>query len=89
MKALIIPIHPIADHFVLGAIFLNERTALAWPRRPIMNSANKTGIPTAKIEINMENINNISKDVDFDGIITHIGEQIAEATVNGAEAVHI
>ena len=44
---------------------------------------------TAKIEINMENINNISKDVDFDGIITHIGEQIAEATVNGAEAVHI
>lgn len=44
---------------------------------------------TAKIEINMENINNISKDVDFDGIITHIGEQIAEATANGAEAVHI
>lgn len=44
---------------------------------------------TAKIEINMENINNISKDVDFDGIITHISEQIAEATANGAEAVHI
>lgn len=44
---------------------------------------------TAKIEINMENINNISKDVDFDGIITHIGEQIAESTANGAEAVHI
>ena len=44
---------------------------------------------TAKIEINMENINNISKDVDFDGFITHIGEQIAEATANGAEAVHI
>lgn len=44
---------------------------------------------TAKIEINMENINNISKDVDFDGIITYIGEQIAEATANGAEAVHI
>ena len=44
---------------------------------------------TAKIEINMENINNISKDVDFDGLITHIGEKIAEATVNGAEAVHI
>lgn len=44
---------------------------------------------TAKIEINMENINNISKEVDFDGIITHIGEQIAEATANGAEAVHI
>ena len=37
----------------------------------------------------MENINNISKDVDFDGIITHISEQIAEATANGAEAVHI
>lgn len=44
---------------------------------------------TAKIEINMENINNISKDVDFDGFITYIGEQIAEATANGAEAVHI
>ena len=44
---------------------------------------------TAKVEINMENINNVSKDVDFDGIITHIGEQIAEATANGAEAVHI
>lgn len=44
---------------------------------------------TTKIEINMENINNISKEVDFDGFITHIGEQIAEATANGAEAVHI
>lgn len=44
---------------------------------------------TASVEINMENINNVSSEVDFDGIITHIGEQIAQAAASGAEAVHI
>lgn len=44
---------------------------------------------TAKVEINMENINNVTGVADFDGIITHIGEQIAEAAASGAEAVHV
>lgn len=44
---------------------------------------------TASVEINLENINNVSSEVDFDGIITHIGEQIAQAAASGAEAVHI
>lgn len=44
---------------------------------------------TASVEINLENINNVSSEVDFDGIMTHIGEQIAEAAASGAEAVHI
>lgn len=44
---------------------------------------------TARVEINLENINNVSSEVDFDGIMTHIGEQIAQAAASGAEAVHI
>ena len=44
---------------------------------------------TASVEINLENINNVSSEVDFDGIMTHIGEQIAQAAASGAEAVHI
>ena len=44
---------------------------------------------TASVEINLENINNVSSEVDFDGIMTHIGEQIVEAAASGAEAVHI
>lgn len=51
MKATIIPIHLILDHFELGLIFLNKRMAWTYPRRLIKNLANKTGIPTNKIEI--------------------------------------
>ena len=44
---------------------------------------------TARVEINVENTNNIASDVDADGMITHLIDQLAEAELAGAEAVHI
>lgn len=44
---------------------------------------------TARVEINVENTNNIASDVDADGMIAHLIDQLAEAELAGAEAVHI
>lgn len=44
---------------------------------------------TARVEINVENTNNIASDVDADGMITHLIDQLSEAELAGAEAVHI
>lgn len=43
---------------------------------------------TARVDINVENQNNIASDVDADGMITHLIDQLGEAMDAGAEAVH-
>ena len=44
---------------------------------------------TASVQIHLENTNNITNDVDADGMITHLIDQLEEAELAGAEAVHI
>jgi len=44
---------------------------------------------TASVNINLENTNNITNDVDAEGMVTHLIDQLAEAELAGAEAVHI
>lgn len=43
---------------------------------------------TARVDIKVENQNNIASDVDADGMITHLIDQLGEAMDAGAEAVH-
>lgn len=43
---------------------------------------------TAHVDIKVENQNNIASDVDADGMITHLIDQLGEAMDAGAEAVH-
>lgn len=43
---------------------------------------------TASVDIKVENQNNISSDVDADGMIVHLIDQLGEAMSAGAEAVH-
>lgn len=42
----------------------------------------------ARVDIKVENQNNIASDVDADGMITHLIDQLGEAMDAGAEAVH-
>lgn len=44
---------------------------------------------TASVNINVENTNNIASDVDAEGMVVHLIDQLAEAEQAGAEAVHI
>lgn len=44
---------------------------------------------TASVNINLQNTNNVSNDVDVDGMITRLVDQLSEAELAGAEAVHI
>lgn len=44
---------------------------------------------TASVQIHLENTNNITNDVDAEGMITHLIDQLEEAELAGAEAVHI
>lgn len=44
---------------------------------------------TARVDIKVENQNNIASDVDADGMITHLIDQLGEAMDAGAEAVHV
>lgn len=43
---------------------------------------------TARVDIKVENQNNIASDVDADGMITHLIDQLGEAMDAGGEAVH-
>ena len=43
---------------------------------------------TASIDIKVENQNNIASDVDADGMIVHLIDQLGAAMDAGAEAVH-
>lgn len=43
---------------------------------------------TARVDIKVENQNNIASDVDADGMITHLIDQLGEAMDAGAEAMH-
>lgn len=43
---------------------------------------------TASVNINLSNTNNVSNDVDVDGMVTRLVNQLNEAALAGAEAVH-